>query len=122
MRYTNTHNNKHAGMCKGFLKTLAVVTMVLGSFVAPVAMAEAPKATMASTSAASEAAWSNQISINTADAATLAEALDGIGESKAQAIVEWREANGEFASVDELTQVKGIGQVTLEKNRDRLSL
>lgn len=122
MRYTSTHNNKRAGMCKGLLKTFAVVTMVLGSFVAPVAMAEAPKATVASTSAASEAAWSNQISINTADAETLAEALDGIGESKAQAIVEWREANGEFASVDELTQVKGIGQATLEKNRDRLSL
>ncbi len=62
------------------------------------------------------------VNLNTADAETLARVLTGIGEDKAEAIVAWREANGEFKSVDELTQIKGIGQATLNKNRDRLSL
>ena len=46
----------------------------------------------------------------------------GIGATKAQAIVAYREEHGNFASVDELLEVKGIGEATLEKNRDRLSV
>ena len=62
------------------------------------------------------------VNLNTADAATLQAALVGIGEVKAQAIVDHRTANGPFASVDELLEVKGIGPATLEKNRTRLSV
>jgi competence protein ComEA len=57
------------------------------------------------------------VDINTADAAGL-EALPGVGPSIAQAIVEWREANGPFASVDELEDVPGIGPATLDEIRD----
>ena len=57
------------------------------------------------------------VDINTADAVAL-EALPGIGPSIAQAIVEWREANGQFASVDELEDVPGIGPATLAEIRD----
>lgn len=57
------------------------------------------------------------VDINTADAAAL-EALPGIGPSIAQAIVEWRAANGRFASVDELEDVPGIGPATLAEIRD----
>ncbi|BAU75267.1 Competence protein ComEA helix-hairpin-helix region [Metapseudomonas furukawaii] len=46
----------------------------------------------------------------------------GIGEAKARAIVQYREENGPFSSVDDLLEVKGIGVKTLEKNRDRLSI
>ncbi len=56
------------------------------------------------------------VNINTADAATLAENISGIGPKKAQAIVTYRETNGPFKAVQELTKVKGIGQKTLEKN------
>jgi len=62
-----------------------------------------------------------RIDLNSADAQTLARELNGIGESKARAIVEYREAKGPFTSVDELLEVKGIGTATLEKNRERLS-
>lgn len=61
------------------------------------------------------------VNINTADVAALA-ALDGIGESKAQAIVEYRDANGPFASADALTNVKGIGNATVQKNEDRITV
>ncbi|NOZ53501.1 MAG: helix-hairpin-helix domain-containing protein [Gammaproteobacteria bacterium] len=60
------------------------------------------------------------IDINTADAVTLQNAIGGIGAKKAQAIVEYRLKHGLFGSVDELTNVKGIGPKTLEKNRDNL--
>jgi|TARA_Y100000589_G_C26775872_1_gene475761 competence protein ComEA len=61
------------------------------------------------------------ININTADVSTLA-SLQGIGEGKAQAIVEYREANGPFASTADLAQVKGIGERTVEKNAERLTV
>ncbi|GAB2472579.1 hypothetical protein GCM10027063_11860 [Promicromonospora xylanilytica] len=57
------------------------------------------------------------VDINAADAVTLEE-LPGVGPSIAQAIVEWREANGPFASVDELEDVPGIGPATLDEIRD----
>jgi competence protein ComEA len=59
------------------------------------------------------------ININTADSTSLA-SLSGIGQSKAGAIVEYREANGPFASTQDLTNVKGIGARTVERNADRL--
>ncbi len=73
--------------------------------------------------AASPLAWANEpVDINTADAATLAESMVGIGEKKAAAIVAYRDTNGPFLTVDDLLSVKGIGKATLDKNRDRLTV
>ena len=63
-----------------------------------------------------------KVDINTADAERLAAALDGVGEVRAQAIVEYRQSNGDFPSVASLTSVTGIGPATLESNRDRLTV
>ncbi|MBP8770876.1 MAG: ComEA family DNA-binding protein [Thiopseudomonas sp.] len=62
------------------------------------------------------------VNINSADMETLARELNGVGSAKARAIVEYREANGAFASIDELLEVKGIGMAILEKNRNKLSV
>ena len=72
--------------------------------------------------AATPAAAEGPVDINTADAATLERELDGIGPSKAQAIVEHREQHGAFRSADELGEVKGIGLATIEQNRDRITV
>jgi competence protein ComEA len=62
------------------------------------------------------------VNINTADASTIAASLNGIGEAKARAIIEYREKNGAFKSADELVNVKGIGLKTVEKNRDLIRI
>jgi competence protein ComEA len=62
------------------------------------------------------------VNINTADAETLAVALDGVGASRARAIVEYRDAHGPFRSVDDLAQVKGIGERVVTANRNRITV
>ncbi len=64
--------------------------------------------------------FAGPVDINSADADTLATAIVGIGDKKAASIIQYREANGPFTSVDDLAQVKGIGPATIEKNRQNL--
>ncbi len=63
-----------------------------------------------------------EVNINVADVEELDKYLDGIGKAKAQAIVDYRNANGDFESVEALESVKGIGPAIIEKNRDRIVL
>ncbi len=72
--------------------------------------------------AAEPAAPVTTVNINTADAQALAAGLKGVGESRAMEIVRYREAYGPFSSVDELAEVKGIGQATLDRNRALITL
>lgn len=63
-----------------------------------------------------------RIDLNKADVQTLEAGLSGIGKAKAEAIVAYREANGPFTSVDELLEIKGIGNALLERNREKLKV
>ena len=62
------------------------------------------------------------VNINSADAETLAEVLDGVGMSRAQAIIEYRDQHGNFRDAYELANIKGIGERTVEINEDRIRL
>jgi competence protein ComEA len=62
------------------------------------------------------------VNINTANADTLAAALDGVGAARAKAIVDYRSAHGPFHSIEELAQVKGIGEHVVAQNRTRLKV
>jgi competence protein ComEA len=71
---------------------------------------------------ASSFAFAEPININTADATTLAAGLNGIGQTKAEAIVAYRTKHGRFITVDDLAEVNGIGEKTVEKNRANMSV
>ena len=60
------------------------------------------------------------VDINTADAAELARVLDGVGRSKAEAIVAHRDEFGPVTAVAELRYGKGIGAATVERNRSKI--
>ncbi|GMG88454.1 ComEA family DNA-binding protein [Biformimicrobium ophioploci] len=93
------------------VKIFFLSVFLAGSVVSGTALAEAP-----------ESAAMASVNINTASAEELAEKLKGVGESKARLIVAYREANGSFGSVEQLTEVKGIGKSTIEKNKGRILL
>ena len=75
-----------------------------------------------STSAMSAQAQAEKVNINTANAEQIASGISGIGENKAKAIVEYRTSHGEFKSIDALQNVDGIGEKTIEKNKDKITL
>ena len=84
--------------------TLLVVAMAATLFLVPGALADNGNAAVS-------------VNINTADTGELT-SLPGIGTSKATAIVSYRSEHGLFDTVDELTNVRGIGANVLEKIRD----
>jgi competence protein ComEA len=61
------------------------------------------------------------VNLNTASAREL-EVLPGIGPTTAQAIIQYREENGPFQSVEELLKVQGIGDAKLNAIRELISL
>ena len=68
-----------------------------------------------------QAETDGKININTATAEELTK-LPGIGEKKAEAIVEYRNLHGAFASTDELLNISGIGEATYEKFKDKVTV
>jgi len=63
-------------------------------------------------------AYAKPVNVNTADSKTLTESLQGIGQKKAEAIVQYRTENGDFSTLSDLINVKGIGEKTVEKNAE----
>ena len=91
-----------------FKKLIFVVLFTLATGLSPLSLAQSD-ATMA-------------INVNQASAEQLAEALDGVGVTRAQAIVQHRENYGKFERVEELLMVRGIGDSILDANREKISL
>ena len=68
------------------------------------------------------ALFAGPVDINTADAATLAKELNGVGPARAQAIVAYRNEHGPFKSVDDLALVKNMPRKLIEANRENLRM
>jgi competence protein ComEA len=79
-----------------------------------------PIFTLLLTGLVSLASWAGPVDLNSADAETIARELNGIGVSRAQAIVEYREQFGEFSSAEELLNVNGIGPHILQANKGNI--
>lgn len=68
----------------------------------------------------SSLALAGPVNVNTADAATLAAELQGIGDKTAAAIIAYRDEHGPFKSVEDLKMVKGVGDKIVENNKDNI--
>ncbi len=66
--------------------------------------------------------FAGPVNINKAGADELSDSLNGVGLKKAQAIIQYRKANGSFKKAMDLAKVKGIGQKTVEKNLKNIKL
>jgi competence protein ComEA len=109
-------------------KRLAAAALVVGLLGGTAVWAQQAPGTKAAGPAGTRAAspagtrvTTELININTADAATL-EVLPGIGPVKAKAVIEYREKNGPFKMVDDLKNVSGIGDKTLQDLRDKVTV
>jgi competence protein ComEA len=102
-----------------------LVLAMCGLVGVPAAHAQEQKAVASPVTAAAKVgapAAGDRVNINTADAQMLADKLKGVGDARAQEIVRHREAYGPFASAEELMEVKGIGQATLDMNLEVITL
>lgn len=90
-------------------RLLAIFSLLFLAFSNPILAAAKTEQTVQMTAQVVE-----KININKATGQQLA-VIKGIGEKKAQAIIDYREVNGDFVDVNELVKVKGIGQATLKK-------
>ncbi|MFB4393756.1 MULTISPECIES: ComEA family DNA-binding protein [unclassified Pseudomonas] len=102
-----------------FLAGAMLAFSAAASSASPVSAEGAKPPMIASPATLSE---STVININHVDEATLQDKLTGVGKAKAQAIIKYRELNGPFKTVDELLEVKGIGNALLERNRGALTV
>ena len=90
-------------------------------YVAKVGEAATPTTNSQTTSNTSAETNSNKINLNTATLSEL-QTISGIGAKRAQDIIDYRDANGGFSSVDDLANVSGIGEKTLEKLKSEVTV
>ncbi len=110
-----TSSKKISGVVKAFA-AMCMLSMVVA---VPNALAADKKASAKKEVAVQQVAA--KVSINKADVDALA-SLTGVGLAKAEAIIAYRKARGGFKSIEQLAEVKGIGEATIAKNRSRLTL
>ena len=106
---------KKCARTSDFFSVLASGLLLLASLVNPLHAEEAKVNNL-------DAIVAVTVNVNAASVNEIAEALVGIGTKKAQAIVDYREQNGPFTDKNQLLNIKGIGQATLDKNRSSIML
>lgn len=70
----------------------------------------------------SAVALAKPLNINAANEKEIAKTMYGVGPSRAKAIIKFREENGKFETIEQVTQIRGASNAILEKNRDRIAI
>lgn len=97
-----------------FALVILVAILIAGPSASSPQATQAPKAAKAGTSSKARATAANPVNLNSASAAQL-QTLPGVGASAAQRIVDYRQKNGSFKKIEELMNVKGIGEKSFLK-------
>lgn len=122
MRFTKLQTQPAKSQLSGYLSALLGLILAV-TFLQPVnAVQESANTMPDSQETVNQSAAVNvdTVNINTADAETLALALDGVGLTRALDIIAYREEYGEFKNVEQIQQVRGIGIATFARNRTRM--
>ncbi|MFN2328112.1 MAG: ComEA family DNA-binding protein [Chromatocurvus sp.] len=98
---------------------LLLICLVTGGLLVPSVQAQEEPLEQVSMQ---EQAPAQVVNINTADAEELSSVLQGVGRARAEAIVQYREMYGPFESIEELMDVSGVGEATLARNREAITL
>jgi competence protein ComEA len=106
---------------KPWAKYLVVTALAAGLSGGSFVWAQQPMPKPMAAPATAPANAAAKVNVNTADEAGLL-TVKGIGKAKAKAIIEYREKNGPFKSLDELTKIKGIKGKSLQKLKDQLTV
>ena len=113
------HANTYSKLFTAFLFSLSFFTNVSYADALTSSM-DPPAAQESKTKITAKAQFTDTINVNNADAGALAQALKGVGARKAEAIITFRELHGPFLTVEEMTQVKGLGKAFIAKNEHRV--
>ncbi len=103
----------------GLTAAFTVCLGVVSAAVAPMSFAASSNAPVAEKSVKQKV--EAKINVNKAGVEELA-SLKGVGEKKAQAIIVYRNAHGKFRSIEQLTEVKGLGDAFIKHNQDKIVL
>ena len=120
---THPHRGELEVSMQKWKRPFWVATLVAGLFHGAVAWGQSAGAVapvaVTKPAAATATKPTGKVNLNTADEATLT-ALQGIGKVKAKAILDYRQSNGPFKTVEDLAKVNGIGDKTVATLRDQL--
>lgn len=104
------------------MKYTLLSMLVASSLLLATGVQAVPVTTPAHMSAPTQSDTVRTVDINTASAQEISSILVGVGEKRAEQIIQLREQLGGFTEMEQLLDVKGIGAKTLEKNRRRIAI
>ena len=116
---TTDADSKSINLAQKLTDEAVVYVATVGENAASVASNTGQSSTLGTSEVASQKG--NKVNLNTADLSEL-QTISGIGQKRAQDILDYREANGKFNSVDDLKNVSGVGAKTLEKLKEYVTV
>ncbi|PRT71177.1 competence protein CelA [Streptococcus anginosus] len=116
---TTDADSKSINLAQKLTDEAVVYVATMGENAASVSSNTGQSSTLGTSEVASQKG--NKVNLNTADLSEL-QTISGIGQKRAQDILDYREANGKFNSVDDLKNVSGVGAKTLEKLKEYVTV
>ena len=116
---TTDADSKSINLAQKLTDEAVVYVATVGENAASVASNTGQSSTLGTSEVASQKG--NKVNLNTANLSEL-QTVSGIGQKRAQDILDYREANGKFNSVDDLKNVSGVGAKTLEKLKEYVTV